>query len=75
MPLETVPDMLPRAVEIDDPTLLVHRVLYRQGKMANLFRDSDPRPLGERKQAIVALAALNRADLLRLEELLETVSV
>ena len=64
--------MLARATEIGDPRLLVHRVLYRHGRMAQLFRDGgDPLPLGERKRALEVLAGNNRADLHRLEEILD----
>lgn len=74
MPLDHVPDMAPRAAEIGDPTLLVHRVLYRHGRMAQLFRDGgDPLPLGERKRALEVLAGSNRADLHRLEEIITRV--
>lgn len=73
MPLDRAPDMVPRAAEIGDPKLLVHRLLYRQGRMAQLFRDGgDPLPLGERKRALEVLAGFNRADLYRLEEILDT---
>lgn len=73
MTLDRAPDMVPRAVEIVDPVLLVHRVLYRQGRMAQLFRDGgDPLPLGERHRALEVLAGSNRADLHRLEEILDT---
>jgi hypothetical protein len=74
MPLDSVPDMVLRAAEIDDPTVLVHRVLYRQGRIAQLFGDGEPRPLGERKQTLGILTGSNRADLCRLEELLDTIS-
>ncbi len=73
MPLDSVPDMTARAAEIDDPEVLVHRVLYRNGRIAQLFRDGDPRPLGDAKRSLVALTGSNRADLYRLEELLATV--
>lgn len=73
MPLDSVPDMTARADEIDDPEVLVHRVLYRNGRLGQLFRDGDPRPLGDAKRALVALAGSNRADLYRLEELLAAV--
>jgi hypothetical protein len=75
MPLDTVPDMAPRAAEIDDPQLLLHRVLYRHGRIAQLFRDGELQPLGERKRSLGALTGLNLADLHRLEELLDTVRV
>ena len=75
MPLDTVPDMAPRAAEIDDPKLLLHRVLYRHGRIALLFRDGEPQPLGERKRSLGALTGSNRADLHRLEELLDSVRV
>jgi hypothetical protein len=72
MPLDRTPDMVARATEIGDPRLLVHRVLYRHGRMRQLFRDGgDPLPLGERKRALEVLAGLNRDDLHRLEELLD----
>lgn len=64
--------MVARPTEIGDPRLLVHRVLYRHGRMRQLFRDGgDPLPLGERKRALEVLAGLNRDDLHRLEELLD----
>jgi hypothetical protein len=72
MPLDSVPDMARRAVEIDDPKVLVHRVLYRHGRIALLFREEEPQPLGERKRSLGALTGSNRADLYRLEELLDT---
>jgi len=73
MPLDHAPDMVPRAAEIGDPRLLVHRVLYRHGRMAQLFRDGgDPLPLGERKRTLEVLAGSNRADLHRLEEILDS---
>ncbi len=71
MPLETVPNLAPRATEIDDPKELVHRVLYRHGRIAQLFRDGEVQPLGERKRSLGALTWSNRADLHRLEELLD----
>jgi hypothetical protein len=72
MPLDRAPDMVPRATEIGDPKLLIHRLLYRQGRMAQLFRDGgDPLPREERKRALEALAGFNRADLYRLEEILD----
>jgi hypothetical protein len=73
MPLDSVPDMAPRAAEINDPKVLVHRVLYRHGRIALLFRDGEPQPLGERKRSLVALTGSNRADLHRLEDLLDTI--
>lgn len=72
MTLDSVPDMGSRAAEIDDPRVLVHRVLYRHGRIAQLFRDGEPQPLGERKRSLGALTGSNRADLHRLEELLDT---
>jgi hypothetical protein len=72
MTLDSVPDMAPRAAEIDDPKVLVHRVLYRHGRIAQLFRDGELQPLGERKRSLGALTGSNRADLHRLEELLDT---
>ncbi len=71
MPLDSVPNMAPRAEEIDDPEVLLHRVLYRNGRMAQLFRDGEPQPLSDAKRSLGALTGLNRADLYRLEELLE----
>lgn len=63
--------MAARAAEIRDPRLLVHRVLYRHGRMRQLFRDGgDPLPLEERKRALEVLAGLNRDDLYRLDEIL-----
>jgi hypothetical protein len=63
--------MAARAAEIRDPRLLVHRVLYRHGRMRQLFRDGgDPLPLEEKKRALERLAGLNRDDLYRLEEIL-----
>ncbi len=73
MPLTSVPDLTPRAAEIDDPKVLVHRVLYRHGKIASLLSDTEPQPLGEQKRRLGVLAGLNRADLHRLEELLDTI--
>jgi hypothetical protein len=71
MPLDRTPDMAARAAEIRDPRLLVHRVLYRHGRMRQLFRDGgDPLPLEERKRALEVLAGLNRDDLYRLDEIL-----
>ena len=55
MTLDSVPDMGSRAAEIDDPRVLVHRVLYRHGRIAQLFRDGEPQPLGERKRSLGAL--------------------
>ena len=72
MTLDSVTDMGSRAAEIDDPRVLVHRVLYRHGRIAQLFRDGEPQPLGERKRSLGALTGSNRADLHRLEELLDT---
>ena len=74
MPLDSVPDMAPRAAEINDPRVLVHRVLYRHGRIAQLFREGDPHPLGERKRSLGALTGSNRADLNRLEELLDKIT-
>ena len=72
MPLQNVPDLAPRAAEIDDPRLLVHRVLYRHGRIAQMFSsDGGPQPLGDRKRSLGALTGSNRADLHRLEELLD----
>lgn len=72
MSLDRAPDMVARAGEIGDARLLVHRVLYRHGRMRQLFRDGgDPQPLGERRRALEVLAGLNRDDLHRLEELLD----
>jgi hypothetical protein len=73
MPLNSVPDMALRAAEIDDPKVLLHRVLYRHGRISQLFGDGEPRPLGERKQTLGFLTGSNRADLYRLEELLDTI--
>lgn len=75
MPLDSVPDLVPRAAEIDDPKVLLHRVLYRDGRIAMLFRDGEPQPLGERNRSVGVLTGSNQADLRRLEELLETVTV
>jgi hypothetical protein len=72
MPLDSVPDLTRRAAEISDPKVLVHRVLYRHGRIALLFSDGEPRPLGERKRSLGVLTGSNRADLHRLEELLDT---
>ena len=76
MPLDSLPDMAARAAEIDDPEVLLHRVLYRNGRMAQLFRDRDgeSQPLSETKRALSALIGSNRIDLYRLEELLATVT-
>lgn len=70
MPLERVPDTASRPDEIDDPLLLVHRVLYRTGRLGDVFREDDPKPLGERRSAVTRITGANRADLRRLEELI-----
>jgi hypothetical protein len=72
MPFNRVPDTLTRPDEIDDPVLLVHRVLYRTGHIGEAFREDDLKPLVERKTAVDSINGANRADLHRLEELLET---
>lgn len=69
-PLESAPDLLARATEIGEPRLLVHRVLYRQGRLTQLFRDGDPTPREDRRRALEVIVGNNRADLHRLEELL-----
>ena len=73
LPLETVPDMTLRADEIDDLRVLVHRVLYRNGRIGQVLRDGEPQLLSERRRTVTALTGSNRADLYRLEELLETI--
>jgi hypothetical protein len=40
-----------------------------------LFRDGEAQPLGERNRSVGVLTTSNQADLRRLEELLETISV
>jgi hypothetical protein len=70
MPLDRVPDTTSKPEEIDDPLVLVHRVLYRTGRLGDVFREDDPKPLGERRSAVTRITGANRADLYRLEELL-----
>ena len=72
MPLNRVPDTVTRPEEIEDPVLLVHRVLYRTGHIGEAFREDDLKPLVDRKTAIERINGANRADLHRLEELLES---
>jgi hypothetical protein len=71
MPLDTVPDLRQRAEEIEDRTLLVHRLLYRNGRIGQVFAEDELQSMSERRQLVRALALANRADLYRLEELLE----
>lgn len=72
MPLDRIPDTATSADEIDDPVLLVHRVLYRTGRIGDVFRDDEPTPLDERRNVVKRIAAANRLDLYRLEQLLDT---
>ena len=69
MPLDHIPDLNPRAEEIDDATLLAQRVLYRIGRVERMFGDPD-RPMGEKTQYLRAMNGHNRSDLRRLETLL-----
>ena len=71
MPLDRVPDMTTRPTEISDPKVLVQRVLYRVGRIALMFRDDDQAPIEERKRFLSTMSGFNRADLHRLEELLQ----
>jgi hypothetical protein len=71
MPLDRVPDMMTRPTEINDPKVLVQRVLYRVGRIALMFHDDDKSPIEERKRSLSTMIGFNRADLHRLEELLE----
>ena len=71
VPLDTLPDLRPRAAEIDDRALLVHRLLYRNGRIGRVL-DEREQLLSERRRAVQTLVTANRADLHRLEELLAT---
>jgi len=71
MPLDRVPDMTTKPTEINDPKVLVQRVLYRVGRIGLMFRDDDQSPIEERKRSLGTMSGFNRADLHRLEELLE----
>jgi hypothetical protein len=71
VPLDTMPDLRLRAEEIEDGMLLVHRLLYRNGRIGQVFAEEELQPMSERRQMVRALALANRADLYRLEELLE----
>ena len=71
MPLDTMPDLRLRAEEIEDRMLLVHRLLYRNGRIGQVFAEEELQPISERRQMVRVLALANRADLYRLEELLE----
>ena len=71
MALDRVPDMSPRAAEIDDPRLLVQRLLYRQGRIALMFDGEDFRSAGERERYVRSVTEANKADLRRLEELVD----
>jgi hypothetical protein len=62
--------MTSRPIEIDDPQVLIHRVLYRVGRIALMFRDEDQTPIEERKRFLSTMTGFNRADLHRLEDLL-----
>lgn len=70
-----MPDLRSRADEIDDLPLLVHRLLYRNGRIGQVLDAIEPQPLSERRRAVWALVTANRADLHRLEELLATTAV
>jgi hypothetical protein len=69
LPLDTLPDLRPRGEEIDDLALLVHRLLYRNGRIGRVL-DEREQLLSERRRAVQTLVTANRADLHRLEELL-----
>jgi len=71
VPLDTMPDLRLRAEEIEDRMLLVHRLLYRNGRIGQVFAEEELQPISERRQMVRVLALANRADLYRLEELLE----
>ena len=68
-----MPDLRLRAEEIEDRMLLVHRLLYRNGRIGHVFAEEALQPMSERRQKVRALAQANRTDLYRLEELLEAV--
>ena len=70
MPLDHVPDLNLRAAEIDDPILLVHRLLYRIGRIERVFDDSEQTSPSERTHFLRAMNGHNRGDLRRLESLL-----
>ena len=69
MPLDYVPDLSQRAVEIDNPVLLVHRLLYRIGRVERAF-DAEETPILERTRLLRVMNGHNRSDLRRLESLL-----
>ena len=75
MALDRVPDLAPRAAEIDDPKLLVHRLLYRQGRISLMFDEDELRSRDERQRFLRAVTESNKADLRRLEQLVDTDSV
>jgi hypothetical protein len=70
VPLERLPDTTTSPDEIDDPEVLVHRVLYRNGRITGILREDEVKPFEERRHAVVQLLGASRADLHRLEELL-----
>lgn len=70
MPLDRLPDTTTSPDEIDDPAVLVHRVLYRNGRITRAFDTDDARSPEERRKAAVSLLGANRADLHRLEQVL-----
>ena len=70
MPLDHVPDLNLRAAEIDDPILLVHRLLYRIGRIERVFDDSEQKSPSEKAHFLRAMNGHNRSDLRRLETLL-----
>lgn len=70
MPLDSLPDLRLHADEIDDVALLVHRLLYRTGRIGRVLDERETQHLSERRRAVRALVTANRADLYRLDELL-----
>jgi hypothetical protein len=70
VPLDRLPDTKTSPTEIDDPELLVHRVLYRNSRVTRALDADDSRSPEERRRVAAALLGANRADLHRLEQVL-----